>query len=405
MNFSRKKDEIYQALIEHQGLQYMIDLAEELLENPVFVYDISGKILAKSSSGESKAVWKELLPDDYLDADKLDIAERTGIIKKMMTVDTPVPGKFSYSPYVVLGCRIRDKDGAVGVVTIVELHPLKEGDSELLVFLCQTILFELLYRERTAMQTIPYFGLLRDIIEGCADEDSVRERCRILRLHIPKSMLLLGIRFSQQRENSLSLYFIRESLMSFLPESLCIIYDMGLLIIINESHMTESLLSLIQKNFSNYEIRIGISRKFSSLSRLREAFQQLLAIQKIRVRLGEDRSHPVIRYDGIGLYHFMELAAQKYGLEEFCSPAVKILEEYDRDNHTFLSESVEKYLEAGRNIQQAAEKMNLHKNTLYYRIQRAEQVAGIDLNDENICFHLQFSYRMKRMQEKHTGEL
>ena len=62
-----------------------------------------------------------------------------------------------------------------------------------------------------------------------------------------------------------------------------------------------------------------------------------------------------------------------------------------------LKSSVEMYLESGRNIQKAAGKMNIHKNTLRYRLERAQELFDFDLSDENTCFNFQFSLRMRRM--------
>ena len=56
-----KKELILNTLIEHKGLAYMIDLAEQIFHNPLFVYDMSVKILAKSSSEISSQVWDILL--------------------------------------------------------------------------------------------------------------------------------------------------------------------------------------------------------------------------------------------------------------------------------------------------------------------------------------------------------
>lgn len=121
---SWKKDKVLNALIEHKGLQSITEIGEEVLGNPLFVYDISGKILAKSSSEEAVGVWKNLIPDDHLDADRLHLAEQDGAIDRMLSNDDPVIAKFPFSPYRVMGCRIRDKDSAVGISTVVEVHEL-----------------------------------------------------------------------------------------------------------------------------------------------------------------------------------------------------------------------------------------------------------------------------------------
>lgn len=390
-----KKELILNTLIEHKGLAYMIDLAEQIFHNPLFVYDMSGKILAKSSSEISSQVWDILLYNDCLKAEFLQITEQAGVIKQIVIQDEPVLAKFSYSPYRFMGCRIRDKNGAVGIVTLVEVNSFKDEDSSLIVTLCKMILFELLYRERTAMQITPYYGFLTDIIEGKVQELAIRERCKILKLKLPKRMALIGISFTSTHENSLSLYFFRENIMSLLPDCLCIIYDSGLLVIVDALYLKETIFNRIQSSFTNYEIKIRISRTFTDIRSLKNAFIEIKAIDSVCEKLSIDKT--LTYYKEIQLYHFMELVSRENDLNQFCDPVLTVLEEYDKTNNANLYRSVEAYLEAGRSIQKAADKMSLHQNTLYYRLKKAEEVSGIDLSDENKCFNLQFSMRMKRM--------
>ena len=101
--------------------------------------------------------------------------------------------------------------------------------------------------------------------------------------------------------------------------------------------------------------------------------------------------------EDIILYHFMDIASQSNDLERFCRPEIRQMEEYDRRYGTALRESVETFLESGRNVQRAARRMNIHKNTLRYRLERAQSLFDLDLTDENTCFNLQFSLRMYRM--------
>lgn len=395
MTFSEKKDTILNALIERKGLHYLTDVVSEMLNNPIFIYDISGKILAKSMDKDSSEVWKEILPSGHLDSDNLKIAEKAGVIEKIMSDDTPVLGKFPYSRFRFLGCRIRDKDGTVGVATVVEKNPLLDEDYELLVIACKAFLFEMLYRERTAMQTIPYFNLFKDIIENTASENEIRERCHVLHLKFPKTMRLLGIKFSDIQKNSLSLYFLRETLLSSVPPCYCIIYDESLILILSEQYVNKTLFKMIFQIFPNDDTRIGVSRVFTNILDLSGAFREMKAIQSVYQRLGLEK--PLTYYEDILLYHFMEVASKEADLNMFCSPVVHQLDRYDKENGTLLKQSLEAYVESSRNIQRAAKKLHIHKNTLYYRLKRAEELFELDLNDENLCFNLQFSFRMQRM--------
>ncbi|WP_084078461.1 helix-turn-helix domain-containing protein [Desulfitobacterium chlororespirans] len=49
---------------------------------------------------------------------------------------------------------------------------------------------------------------------------------------------------------------------------------------------------------------------------------------------------------------------------------------------------LEAYLDSGRSIQRASERFFLHKNTLYYRIRKIEELCAVSLEDENVCFSL-----------------
>ena len=51
-----------------------------------------------------------------------------------------------------MGCRVRDRDGSIGIVVLVEVEPFRDEDAELLIIICKAVLFEMLYRERTALQ-------------------------------------------------------------------------------------------------------------------------------------------------------------------------------------------------------------------------------------------------------------
>ena len=43
--YLERKDTILNALIERNGIQYLADTAARVLNNPLFLYDLSGKIL------------------------------------------------------------------------------------------------------------------------------------------------------------------------------------------------------------------------------------------------------------------------------------------------------------------------------------------------------------------------
>lgn len=395
MENSYRKDAILNALIERKGIQYLTDIAAEMLGNPMLLYDISGKVISYSHCNGDDEIWKALLHEGNLIAEYTKVTEETGIFEELLNSDEPLISKLPFSPYRIMGCRVRDKDGPIGIVTIVEKNPFRGEDEELLVIICKSILFEMLYSERTAMQAVPYFSIFKDIIEKTANEQDIIERCRISGITFPKFMQLVAVKSIDLR-NSLSLYLMRDTLVHTLPaSSYCVIYDGSLISVLDKKYVTTDMISTIQSVVGGRDTRIGISRPFENIMSLSAAFGEMKAIQRVYQKLEVDSL--IIYYEDILLYHFMELASQGNDLEQFCRPEIHMMEEYDQKYNASLKESVEMYLESGRNVQQAAKKMNIHKNTLRYRLERAEELFDIDLTDENTCFNLQFSLRMYRM--------
>lgn len=65
-----------------------------------------------------------------------------------------------------------------------------------------------------------------------------------------------------------------------------------------------------------------------------------------------------------------------------------------------LIETLETYLDVAGNVQLTSRRLNLHRTSLYYRLQRVEELAGTDLKDGMERLALHFTLKVARM----TGE-
>ena len=79
---------------------------------------------------------------------------------------------------------------------------------------------------------------------------------------------------------------------------------------------------------------------------------------------------------------------------DFIHGTVKRINSYDRENRTEYFRSVFLYLLHGKNLREAAAQLNVHRNTLDYRINRAKELFNIDFTDSGICFELLFSFML-----------
>ncbi|MCJ7859467.1 PucR family transcriptional regulator [Corynebacterium kalidii] len=83
------------------------------------------------------------------------------------------------------------------------------------------------------------------------------------------------------------------------------------------------------------------------------------------------------------------------GHPELADPRFARVRDYDDDHGTSLVESLEAYLAAGMNVRDAAAVLTVHPNTLRYRVDRAQQLSGLDLGDpgDRLLTELQLGLR------------
>lgn len=67
--------------------------------------------------------------------------------------------------------------------------------------------------------------------------------------------------------------------------------------------------------------------------------------------------------------------------EEVADPRLNAVADYDTAHGSFLMDTLRAYLRSGCNARDAARFLNLHPNTLRYRIARVEALSGLDLHD------------------------
>ncbi|MCG8399378.1 helix-turn-helix domain-containing protein, partial [Bacillus atrophaeus] len=73
------------------------------------------------------------------------------------------------------------------------------------------------------------------------------------------------------------------------------------------------------------------------------------------------------------------------------------LEAYDQEHHSNLVETLEQFIECDSNVNTAAKKLNIHVNTLNYRLKRISKIAEIDLKNINEKFTIYLEIKLRNM--------
>jgi purine catabolism regulator len=74
------------------------------------------------------------------------------------------------------------------------------------------------------------------------------------------------------------------------------------------------------------------------------------------------------------------------------------LAEYDAQNRGSLVKTVEAYFDHHGNISQTAESLFVHRNTLLYRMERIQELTGLQLDQANMRLALHLALKMWQLR-------
>ena len=397
MTNEEKKAYLSDALVAHNGLTYLVDKAAEVLNNPVLILDPSMKVLAKSTVMEAEPeFWESLEPNNEKRIIFAKEVEKAGIFEHMMHKDTPIYGSFYFSDHRMLGCRIRDKIDSVAYSCVIEMNPIEPEDEELLVYLCKLFYFEMLYTGQTAMQRIPEYSIITDLIEGSADEQEIKQRIEYLGISLPEKIRLLVLQYDKN-QLGLSIFYINSFLSSQLQDCISLVYDDRIVIIMDEEKWDQHSLNIIMSQISDYKIRIGTGFCIADVMDIKSAYDQ--ALTAIAIGSESEPQKKYYSYEAYALKDIIMKLKKTTDLMPFIHPKVRALREYDTAHGTELEMTFESYLSCLQSVVKTAEKLHIHRSTLYTRLEKIDEILSSYGKSEDDLY-----LRMSLYIDKYVGK-
>lgn len=146
----------------------------------------------------------------------------------------------------------------------------------------------------------------------------------------------------------------------------------------------DSLLLRLQPDDPEGPVVAGIGDP-SILADARSSYRQ--AKQAARVAATTGRADPVARWQDLGVYRTLaQLPTDAEAVASLDPRLATLLDQADGPVITTL----ETYLDLAGDAKASAERLSLHRGTLYYRLQKAERIAGVDLRSgcDRLALHL-----------------
>ena len=138
--------------------------------------------------------------------------------------------------------------------------------------------------------------------------------------------------------------------------------------------------------------KAGFSNEFRDLSAVSAYYTQA----RIALKTGVAAA-PSIWYHRFGdrvRDYLLKQCTAELEAEYVCAPELLRLRAIDAENDTDYFNTLKNFLKNNMNVVRTAQEMYIHRGTMNYRVARIKELTGLDLEDPEVRFFLELSFRL-----------
>lgn len=130
---------------------------------------------------------------------------------------------------------------------------------------------------------------------------------------------------------------------------------------------------------------IGCGRLTQSIRCLYKSYNQAKSIANLQEKKKISKSN--IFFADMGIYRLLMSITDDDTKEYFCQETIMPLVNYDAKNETNLTEVLKKYLQNNGSVNDTANQMYVHRNTINYKLKKIEEILDVDLSSLDFRIH------------------
>lgn len=388
--YSKWDNALLELLSSNSMLQDFLNVSESVLKRPIFLLDSGQRLLAMSQNyplGSVDQQWDELILDGSsnmemilkLNSTQPERFNRKGIYYLSDDFGTPHSGQH-YNFFV--------NDKWVGKLVMIDLdNSVTAGEVCLLSILCS-------HFDKWFLAHIQELDALQlDHLLAAALADENNDNSELIRaLNISgwtnaDKLVIIQVSAPYQPYN-INNHFCRTINYQFSNIfAINFRYSITLLCNLNlrsKADTIKELLPLLQSG-KYYGV---ISQEFT----MGESFCKNYQYTGITGQYCEKKAGQLYNgEDYIMKYIFHEMPKQTSA--DLCHPALRKLLEYDKNHQSDFANTLQVYLACERSNVETAKVLNLHRNSLSYRLSRLQELLDVDLDDPDTRLHLLLSFQ------------
>lgn len=398
-------EKLFNILYRGRGLYAITDLGFQVFnENSFSVLDASCKLLVTAPQLQTLDFYSS--PDieqDFITGNTYNALKNDKVLNKLHSSDKAFfsnqrvegsPGILS-APWGWIFAPIRICDMLVGHISICGCnHELPEDALELADLFAHAISIEFQKNDFFIQnQGIVYETLLNDIIEKrVTGEGIIKSRLALLGKTLLPKLYVITIRDihadTQITESALK-NVSQSALRNFFSHSISLIYKHDIVLLVS-LQPEQPLLDILQEDLRNFltgnHLIAGISNCFYQISDMSEHYIQ--STEAIKWGIRTDTEETIYLYNKYTAFRMFSSLKDYLPIASLCIPELFEMYISNNNQNQELLDTLFLYVKSPKSASETAKELHIHKNTLFYRINKMTEKADLDLNNGDDIFKI-----------------
>ena len=389
---------ITHALFNKSSIKTLLKITSDLIGCPIFLSDSSTKVLETSDKNELAKLNDELiscvLKNGFVTADLFEKYDYYNLLKKIANskkafyLKSKIPEKLNR---IIANINVSNQH--FGWLVAVSPNDNKPEHCEILDILSNAISIEF-ERNKTNYVINSSENLLLDLLTGhfsSAEEFDIRTRG--FGWNMEGNYITIVIGFRNQIDNKtkagIRTMMAYKNHLSLMFPSIKSIYINERLVLLLGNKYFNMIFNNLEIFLKNNNLAASTSNLFTDIIDFKEYYEQAADILNLGINL--DKVNHIYYYHDFYLYQCINTLKKAGHIEYYCLPELIDVIQYDKKNNTNLAETVHEYLNF-RNIAKTAEHLNIHRNTLIYRLDKFKELTNLNLSSGDDIYKLWLSY-------------
>lgn len=369
------------------SIQTIVDMSHEVFQQPLLIYNTDNEIIALSSAfpkGSLDSEWDAVL-DHRANSLRFLVNIQDTLKQQRSSYEIQhiqVPG----TPYSsVYKGMFHDRVWLGRIILLEAFHHLSAGEYQLFSTFCEL-------SQRWAADSYrsnilrAETGIFQDLLEGRpVSPEELDHKLQMAGWGLEDPKQLIRIEIPQQE---IEISQVLSSRLERVFTASYVIHTRNLICILANLNITcqKQIRTLLEPILRQTDLFAVGSYPFTNIFHLAEYHEQcVLTCQHCPAIPGSVYACADYALDSIHSF----LAAKIPGVLKH--PGIIQLKQYDEESHSDLYHTLYTYLRCSCNMAETARQLNLHRNSLLYRLNQIREICQIRLDDPDIREHLLFS--------------